>query len=447
MAWATALIDGNNFYASCEAALDPSLIGRPLVVLSNNDGCIVARSAEARALGIAMGTPYFQVRRELERLGVVVRSSNYALYADMSHRLMLTLEPWVEELEVYSIDEAFGRLRRPAGTGVGGTGGAADTGADLTAWGQALRTQVRRHLGLPVAVGIAPSKGLAKLANRLAKRPPALAVAGSPAPAEGVFDLGAVADPDPWLAAVAIEDVWGIGRKLSRWCRLRGVANALQLRDMASGELRAKAGVVGLRLQQELRGHSCLPLVAVPPAKRETCVSRSFSEPVRELPQLREAIATYLSRAAEKLRRQGQRTDTITVFVRSSPFNGTSFYANAATVSLPLASNDTAVLLAAALPLAERLFRPHKPLQKAGVLLQNLQPLQQLQHHLLTPLPPEQQQRREALMATIDGLNRRYGRGTVQWAACGLRPAWAMKRQQLSRAATTRLSDIPVVRA
>ncbi|MCT0209646.1 MAG: nucleotidyltransferase [Cyanobium sp.] len=433
MAWATALIDGNNFYASCEAALDPSLIGRPLVVLSNNDGCIVARSAEARALGIAMGTPYFQVRRELERLGVVVRSSNYALYADMSHRLMLTLEPWVEELEVYSIDEAFGRLRRPAGTG-----GPAGTGADLTAWGQALRAQVRRHLGLPVAVGIAPSKLLAKVANKLAKQNRAHG---------GVFDLGVVAAPDPWLAAVAIEDVWGIGRKLSRWCRLRGVANALQLRDMASGELRARAGVVGLRLQQELRGHSCLPLVAVPPAKRETCVSRSFSEPVRELPQLREAIATYLSRAAEKLRRQGQRTDTITVFVRSSPFNGTSFYANAATVSLPLASNDTAVLLAAALPLADRLFRPHKPLQKAGVLLQNLQPLQQLQHHLLTPLPPEQQQRREALMATIDGLNRRYGRGTVQWAACGLRPAWAMKRQQLSRAATTRLSDIPVVRA
>ncbi|MCT0249098.1 Y-family DNA polymerase [Synechococcus sp. CS-205] len=423
MGWATVLIDGNNFYASCEAALDPSLIGRPLVVLSNNDGCIVARSAEARALGIPMGKPYFQVRRELECLGVVVRSSNYALYADMSQRLMLTLEPWVEELEVYSIDEAFGRLHRPAA-------------GDLSAWGRALRQQVRRHLGLPVAVGIAPSKVLAKLANKLAKGDPAHG---------GVFDLGALADPDPWLEAVAIEDVWGIGRKLSRWCRLRGVANALQLRELASGELRARAGVVGLRLQQELRGHSCLPLVAAPPAKQETCVSRSFSEPIRELGQLREAIATYISRAAEKLRRQRQRAGTITVFVRSSPFNGTRFYANAATATLPLASNDTAVLLAAALPLAERLLRPHKPLQKAGVLLQNLQPLEQLQHHLLAPLPPEQQRRREVLMATIDGLNRRFGRGTVQWAACGLKPAWAMKRQRLSRAATTRLSDIPVV--
>ncbi|MCP9841727.1 Y-family DNA polymerase [Synechococcus sp. J7-Johnson] len=431
MAWATVLIDGNNFYASCEAALDPSLIGRPLVVLSNNDGCIVARSAEARALGIPMGQPYFQVRRELERLGVVVRSSNYALYADMSQRLMLTLEPWVEELEIYSIDEAFGRLQRPSPQA--GSGGGA---ADLSAWGRALRQQVRRHLGLPVAVGIAPSKVLAKLANKLAKADPAHG---------GVFDLGALADPDPWLEAVAIEDVWGIGRKLARWCRLRGVANALQLRELASGELRSKAGVVGLRLQQELRGHSCLPLVAVPPAKQETCVSRSFSEPIRELGPLREAIATYLSRAAEKLRRQHQRAGAITVFVRSSPFNGTRLYANAATVSLPLASNDTAVLLAAALPLAERLFRPHKPLQKAGVLLQNLQPLEQLQHHLLVPLSPQQQRRREELMATIDGLNRRYGRGTVQWAACGLQPAWAMKRERLSRAATTRLSDIPVV--
>ncbi|EAQ73784.1 MULTISPECIES: Y-family DNA polymerase [unclassified Synechococcus] len=428
MAWATVLIDGNNFYASCEAALDPALIGRPLVVLSNNDGCIVARSAEARALGIPMGKPYFQVRRELERHEVVVRSSNYALYADMSQRLMLTLEPWVEELEVYSIDEAFGRLRRPTAAG--------PEAGDLSAWGRALRQQVRRHLGLPVAVGIAPSKVLAKLANKLAKGDPAHG---------GVFDLGALADPDPWLEAVAIEDVWGVGRKLSRWCRLRGVANALQLRELASGELRSKAGVVGLRLQQELRGHSCLPLVAAPPAKQETCVSRSFSEPIRELGPLREAIATYLSRAAEKLRRQRQRAGAITVFVRSSPFNGTRFYANAATVSLPLASNDTSVLLAAALPLAERLFRPHKPLQKAGVLLQNLQPLEQLQHHLLAPLPPEQQRRREVLMATIDGLNRRYGRGTVQWAACGLQPAWAMKRQRLSRAATTRLSDIPMV--
>jgi DNA polymerase V len=426
MGQATVLIDGNNFYASCEAALDPAVAGRPLVVLSNNDGCIVSRSAEARALGIAMGTPYFQARPGLERHGVIVRSSNYGLYADMSQRLMASLESWVEELEIYSIDEAFGRLHRPTDDG------------DLTAWGQELRHQIGRHLGLPVAVGIASTKVLAKIANRIAKRDLSHG---------GVFDLGQVSDPDPWLEAIAIEDVWGIGRRLSRWCRLRGIANARDLRDMPSGELRHRCGVVGVRLQQELRGHGCLPLISLPPARQETCVSRSFSEPVSSLEGLRQAIATYLSRACEKLRRQGQRAGSVTVFVRSSPFNGTRFYANAATVALPLPSNDTAVLLAAALPLAERLFRPHKPLQKAGVLLQDLQPVELLQHHLLVPLPEAEQRRREALMATVDGLNRRYGSGTVQWAACGLRPSWAMRRSRLSRAATTRLGDVPVVRA
>ena len=428
---ATVLIDGNNFYASCEAVVDPALIGRPLVVLSNNDGCIVSRSAEARALGIAMGQPYFQVQQQLERQGVIVRSSNYALYADMSQRLMSVLEAWVEELEIYSIDEAFGLLHRPAD-------------GDLTGWGTALRRDVRRRLGLPVAVGIAATKVQAKLANRLAKRPPG---GGLLAGSEGVLDLGSVANPDPWLEAVPIEEVWGIGPRLARWCRLRGVAHARGLRDMASGELRRKCGVVGLRLQQELRGSACLPLERAPAAKRETCVSRSFSQPITNLIHLREAVATYTARAAEKLRRQQQRAGSLTVFVRSNPFDGSSFYANAATVTLPLASQDTAVLLAAALPLAERLFRPHKPLHKAGVVLQQLQPEQELQHHLLVPQTPEQQQRRQVLLALVDQLNRRYGSGTVQWAACGLARPWAMRRGHLSRAATTRLSDLPIVLA
>ncbi|MEB3296233.1 MAG: Y-family DNA polymerase [Cyanobacteriota bacterium] len=428
---AIVLIDGNNFYASCEAVLDPALRGRPLVVLSNNDGCIVSRSQEARALGIAMGTPYFKARAELERHGVVVRSSNYALYADMSARLMATLEAWVESLEVYSIDEAFGCLSR------GGD-------SDLLGWGHGLRQDVQRQLGLPVAVGIGPSKVLAKLANRLAKRPPAGAPPGG---GRGVFDLGAVSDPDPWLAALPVGEVWGIGRQLGEWCRRRGVADARALRDMPDGELRRKCGVVGVRLQQELRGIACLPLELAPPARRETCVSRSFSTPIQELGPLREAIASYVSRAAEKLRHQRQRARLLTVFVRSSPFNGTSFYRNAATVELALPSNDTAVLLAAALPLAARLLRPHKPLQKAGVLLQALEPEDQLQHHLFTPLPTEQQTRREALMATVDGLNRRYGRGTVRWAACGLQPSWAMRRERLSGAATTCLQDLPTVLA
>lgn len=428
MARATVLIDGNNFYASCEAVLDASVIGRPLVVLSNNDGCIVSRSAEARALGIPMGSPYFKVRAELQRHNVIVRSSNYSLYADMSMRLMATLEQWVEELEIYSIDEAFGLLSRPRGAG--GQPG------ELRTWGLELRRQVRRRLGLPVAVGIASTKVRAKIANRIAKRDPAHG---------GVFDLEAVADADAALESIAIEDVWGIGRRLSRWCRLRGIAHARALRDMPSGELRRRCGVVGIRLQQELRGIACLPLVEEPQAKRETCVSRSFSTPIRSREELRQAVATYLARAAEKLRRQRQLCGCVTVFVRSSPFDGSSFYSNAATVRLSTASNDTGVLLAAALPLVEELFRPHKPLQKAGVLLQQLQGDSELQGHLLEPLEPGAQRRRQALMAVVDGLNRRYGSATVQWAACGLAPRWAMRRSRLSGAATTRIGELPRV--
>lgn len=250
MAQAIALIDGNNFYAACEQALDPALLGRPLVVLSNNDGMVVSRSAEARRLGIAMGLPYFKLRPVLERHGVAVRSSNYALYGDMSQRLMSLLEAASEELEVYSIDEAFARLHRPAG-------------GDLGPWARELRTRIRQDLGLPIAIGLAPTKVLAKAANRLAKSNPAQA---------GVLDLGAALGSgglEDWLERVAIEDVWGIGRKLSRWCRLRGIANARQLRDMPSGELRARCGVVGVRLQLELRGWpACRCSRACPPSRK-----------------------------------------------------------------------------------------------------------------------------------------------------------------------------------
>ena len=424
MADALVLIDANNFYASCEQALDPALLGRPVVVLSNNDGCVVSRSSEARQLGIAMGRPYFQIADQLARHGVVVRSSNYALYGDMSQRLMSSVEPWLTELEVYSIDEAFGRLPRPSD-------------GDLSGWARELRSRIRHNLGLPIAIGIASSKVLAKVANRIAKADSRHA---------GLFDLGQASDPDPWLERTPVEELWGVGRRLSHWCRLRGIANARQLRDMASGELRAKAGVVGVRLQLELRGVSCLPLEQAPAAKRETCVSRSFSRPISELEELRQAVASYVVRAAEKLRHQQQRAGQVTVFARTSPF-AAGFTSQAASVTLPLASNDTAVLLQAALALVPSLYKSRRRYVKAGVLLQDLQPEDQLQHHLLAPLPPELQQRRAALLACIDGLNRRYGRGTVQWAACGLQPSWTMRRSQLSRAATTRLQDVPTVLA
>jgi DNA polymerase V len=424
MPQATALIDGNNFYASCEQSLDPSLIGRPVVVLSNNDGCIVARSAEARALGIAMGTPYFKARRELQRQNVVVRSSNYALYADMSQRMMAVLEAHCEDLEIYSIDEAFGRMSRPKD-------------GDLQSWARGLRARVRRDLGLPIAIGLGASKGQAKLANRLAKRVPGHA---------GIFDLIRCDNADGWLESVDIEDVWGIGRKLARWCRLRGITNARLLRDMPSGELRAKCGVVGLRLQRELRGHACLPLDLAPSPKQETCVSRSFSRPITSLEELRQAVATYVVRAAEKLRKQRQRAAALTVYTRTSPFIP-AFYSQAASTTLDLPSNDTAALLEAALPLVNHIFRPHRQLAKAGVLMQHLQGTDILQSHLLVPMSEVEQGKRERLMQTIDRLNHKYGRQTVQYAACGLSQPWLMKREQLGANSTTRLDQIPIVHA
>ena len=422
MADALGLIDANNFYASCEQAFDPALLGRPVVVLSNNDGCVVSRSSEARQLGIGMGKPYFQIADELQRHGVVVRSSNYALYGDMSHRLMSSLEPFVAELEVYSIDEAFIRLPRPHN-------------GDLIPWATALRSRIRHNLGLPIAIGLSTSKVLAKVANHIAKGDRHHA---------GVFDLSLPGETTSWLKQTPVEDLWGVGRRLSRWCRLRGISTAQQLRDMPSGELRAKAGVVGLRLQLELQGISCLPLEQQAGDKQETCVSRSFSRPVTTEEELRQAIASYISRGAEKLRRQRQRAGRLTVFARTSPF-APGFYSQAASISLPLASNDTGVLLRAACRMVPSLYRPYKRFAKAGILLQDLQPESQLQHHLLQPLSQVEQQRREALMASIDQLNRRYGSGTVQWAACGLQPAWLMRREQLSRAATTRLNDLPTV--
>ena len=300
----------------------------------------------------------------------MVRSSNYALYADMSQRMMAVLEAHCEELDFYSIDEAFGRLSRPRD-------------GDLQRWARSLRAHVRRDLGLPIAIGLGASKGQAKLANRLAKRVPGHA---------GIFDLIRCDNADGWLETVDIEDVWGIGRKLARWCRLRGITNARLLRDMPSGELRAKCGVVGLRLQRELRGHACLPLELAPSPKQETCVSRSFSRPITSLEELREAVATYVVRAAEKLRKQRQRAAALTVYTRTSPFIP-AFYSQAASTRLDLPSNDTAALLQAALPLVNHIFRPHRQLAKAGVLMQHLQGDNTLQSHLLAPMSEEEQAR------------------------------------------------------
>ncbi len=391
----TALIDSNNFYASCEQSLDPTLVGRPLVVLSNNDGCVIARSSEARALGITMGKPYFQIRHRLARLGVAIRSSNYALYGDMSRRLMLLLEAHCESLNIYSIDEAFANLRH-------------GSSQDLCIWAYQLRAQVRRNLGLTIAIGIGSNRTQAKIANQLAKVIPAHA---------GVFDLTTAKNPDTWLESIPVEEVWGIGVKTAHWCRLKGIKTARQLRDMPSNELHAKYGVIGIRLQRELNGH---PSPIIPTSfKKETRVSRSFNRPITTLEELKKAIGNYVVRACEKLRQQKQKAGSVTVYTRTSLFIP-DFYSQSATAQLELPSNDTGVLLSAALELTEKIFRLHYPLIKAGVLMRKLQTESNIQQNLLINIPPYIQQQREQLMKNIDRLNDKYGNGTIQWAICDL---------------------------
>ncbi len=417
-----ALIDGNNFYAACEQSFNPSLANHPVVVLSNNDGCIIARSPEARDLGISMGQPYFKIRHKLERLGIIVRSSNYSLYGDISHRLMLLLNEHCNEVEIYSIDEAFAQINL-------------SSTKDFYPWARRLREQAHQNLGIPISIGIGASKVQAKIANHLAKTISNHA---------GIFDFRTTKDQDWWLESIEIENIWGIGKKLSKWCRERGITTALQLRDMPSSELHAKCGVVGIRLQEELKGNSCMKLKVKPSPKKETCVSRSFSRPITKIEELRQAISTHLICAGQKLRNQNQLAGAITVFTHTSPFRQ-PFYSQKATTQLETPSNDTTVLLTAARPLIEKIFRPYRLLIKAGVKMHSLQTSKYLQTNLLNNEAIEHLQRSQRLMKTIDRLNTRFGKGTITWAICRSKASWEMRREQLSCATTTRLEEIPIV--
>ncbi|KGG15072.1 MULTISPECIES: Y-family DNA polymerase [unclassified Prochlorococcus] len=418
-----ALIDSNNFYTSCEQSLDPSLIDRPLIVLSNNDSCVIACNAQAKALGISRGEVYFKIHRKVKELGIQVRSSNYALYADMSQRLMQTIEANCEELEVYSIDEAFAKINY-------------SIDHELHSWARRLREITYQRLGLAIAIGIGATKSQAKLANYLAKTTTSHA---------GVFDLKSTKDQDHWYQQIAIENIWGIGHKFAYWCRMNGIRNAKHFRDMSSNKLKKKLGITGLRLQHELHGKQCLHLSVKAKPKQETCVSKSFKYPISNIEELRQAIASYTIRASEKLRAQKQHATAITIFTRTS-FYTPIFYSQSATQRLTIASSDTRVLLQAALNLTAEIFRPNHLLVKAGVIMQGLLNEEYLQLHLLPEEKHTQIAATESLMETIDNLNKRYGRNTVTWAICGINQNWEMSRKYLSAAATTCLKEIPIVK-
>jgi DNA polymerase V len=416
-----ALVDVNSFYASCEQVFDPRLVGKPVVVLSNNDGCVVARSAEAKALGIRMGEPWHLVGAR--GAGVVALSSNYALYADMSNRVMRILGDAAPALELYSIDEAFLDL-----TGV----------AAPAALGAELRRRIRQWTGLPVCVGIGSTKTRAKIANHVAKKR---------AQHAGVFDLEALAggEQTQLLRDIDVGEAWGIGARLTARLAAFGVRNVADLRDAPRVAVREHFGVVVERTARELAGEACLTLEEVTPRKKQIMCSRSFSRDVETFEALREAVLTYVTRAAAKLRDEGSVAGALQVFVMTNPFKPERpQYSRGCTVPLAGASDDTLQLAATALRGLQAIYRQGFRYKKAGVMLVELAPKAQRQATLFDDA--EQLRRRDRLNTALDRINGRFGRDTVHLAGSGVERAWAMCRRNVSAAYTTGWDDLPVVR-
>lgn len=418
-----ALVDCNNFYASCEKLFRPDLKDKPVVVLSNNDGCVVARSKEAKALGIKMGVPLFQVRDEIEKHGITCFSSNYTLYANLSNRVMSILEGEAPQVEVYSIDEAFLNL-----SGV-------ESAISLLAFGRQLKNKVDQWTGISVGVGIAPTKTLAKLANNAAKKYPAT---GS------VVDLMDSGRQRRLLALVDVGDVWGVGRKISEKLRARGIHTALDLADANPKVIRSAFSVVLERTVLELNGVSCLEIDNIRPSKQQILCSRSFGHRITRIQDLREAIASYTTRAAEKLRDEKQLCRVVSVFIRTGHSgSGELPYSKSLSAELPYPTDDTRDLLDITEVLLQQLFRVGVRYAKGGVALMDFYGKGEVQEELFSATTAKEGSKE--LMAVVDSLNRRY-KNSVFFASQGMKQAWSMKQNFKSPNYTTSWKDLPIVR-
>ncbi|HAT1661323.1 TPA: Y-family DNA polymerase [Raoultella ornithinolytica] len=419
-----ALCDVNSFYASCETVFRPDLKGRPVVVLSNNDGCVIARSAEAKPF-VKMGEPYFKQKDQFRRQGVICFSSNYELYADMSNRVMTTLEELSPRCEIYSIDEAFCDL-----TGVRNC-------RDLTDFGREIRETVLRRTHLTVGVGIAQTKTLAKLANHAAKK--------WQRQTGGVVDLSDIEKQRKLMGALPIDEVWGIGRRISKKLEAMGIKTVLQLADTDIRFIRKHFNVVLERTVRELRGEPCLGLEEFAPVKQEIVCSRSFGGRITEYHEMRQAICSYASRAAEKLRGEHQYCRFISAFVKTSPFAlNEPYYGNSASVKLLTPTQDSRDIIAAATRCLDAIWKDGHRYQKAGVMLGDFYSQGVAQLNLFDDNAPRKNS--EALMEVLDHLNAKNGRGALYFAGQGIQTAWQMKREMLSPRYTTRYSDLLWVR-
>ena len=416
-----ALIDCNNFYASCERIFNPKLIGKPIVVLSNNDGCIIARSKEAKKLGIKMGEPYFKAKNIIEKNKVEVFSSNYSLYGDISQRVMETLSSFSSEVEIYSIDEAF--------LGLNGF-----ENYELKTYCNHIRQTINKWVGIPVSIGVGPTKTLSKIANNLAKKNSNY---------KGVCILENKIEIKKALNQTSIEDVWGIGRRLSIFLKKHNINTAHHFSEMDRGWIRKNMGVVGEKTYLELNGVSCLDLDLVPSDKQSCCVSRSFSRPIEKLFDLEESISTYGSRVSEKIREEGLVAESMSIFVLTNHFNRREKqYSNSIKLHLPFPTNNSIKIVKRSLEGIRKIYRPGYKYKKAGIILYGLS-----RQNVTKGLLDYDREASDSIMQTIDKINNRYGGETIKIASEGIKKIWRMKRENVSPCYTTRFDELVEVKS
>jgi len=415
-----ALVDCNSFYVSCERLFNPRIRRKPVVVLSNNDGCIISRSNEAKALGIKMGEPYFKAKDIIVKNKVEVFSSNYSLYGDLSRRVMRTLKRFNSEMEVYSIDEAFLDLSNFPDN-------------EVEKIGKEIRETVLQWTGIPTSIGIAKTKTLSKIANHIAKKK-----------ISGVTSLIGIENIDPILEKININDVWGVGKQLTKFYQKNGIYNAKQLKNKSNTWIKKSSNVLGSRTAMELRGVPCINLETAQNKRKSCVVSRSFGKRIERFQELKEAVANYCLNASEKIRSESLVAKAITIFVRTSPFQRNfGYYSNAKTVDFPIATNNSIEVVKTAVSILETIFKNGYQYQKAGVMLTGLCN-DDGRKNLFSS---EKDEKINSLMRSMDSTNYRYGRSTLSLASAGVQKKWGMKKEYSSKIDTADFYSLPKIKA
>jgi DNA polymerase V len=412
-----ALIDCNSFYVSCERLFNPKIINKPVVVLSNNDGCVISRSTEAKKIGIKMGEPYFKVKELVKKNNVYIFSSNYALYGDISRRVMKILKSFSENIEIYSIDEAFVDLSHVEEKKVENHG-------------KEIREKILKWTGIPTSVGIANTKTLSKVANNIAKKNKT-----------GVIYLKENIDES--LKNFHISDIWGVGKQLSKLYIKNGIDTAYKLKNISNSWVKKSTNVLGAKTVMELRGVPCINLETHETKRKSCCVSRSFGKKVESLIKLQESVSTHCLNAAEKIRNDDQITKSVTVFIRTSPFDkNRKYYSNSITIDLPVATSNSLELIKVAISGLKKIYKYGYFYQKAGIILSKLTESSENELNLLAPI---MENKSEKLMKAIDFTNSKYGRNAISIALAGINNSWKMRREHSSKIDTASFDSLPKI--